>query len=222
MIAPPECIGCGAEGRVLCQDCSGSGMSAFGERCAYCSGLSPRGRVCIHCRQTGAPRFVWITANHETMAQHLVRVYKFGHSRSAVHPLADLMANTFLSYVSPEQARSADFLIVPLPTATSRIRQRGFDHAALLAKALSKRLGLPYAQVLGRLGQSRQVGSSRAARLAQQSGNYFVRQPQRVAGRNLLIIDDVITTGGSLLAASRALRAVGATHVDALVFAKRL
>jgi ComF family protein len=165
---------------------------------------------------------VWITTNYGAIAQELIQVYKFGHLRAAAQPLTGMMGKTLRSFVNPAELKVANYLVVPLPTATSRVRRRGFDHSALLAKQIAQQLGLEYCQALGRLGQSRQVGASRQLRLSQSAGDYFVRQPQRLNGRNILLIDDVITTGGSLIAASKSLRVAEVSHVDALVFAKRL
>jgi len=75
---------------------------------------------------------------------------------------------------------------------------------------------------LKRLGQSRQVGAKKGVRQAQQTHSYYLSRPQQVAGRNILLIDDVVTTGATLKAAARALRSSGARRVDALVFAKRI
>lgn len=221
-LAPVSCVGCGSEGSALCTGCNTSKIPLFGERCAYCGRLSPRARTCEHCRQPGTPRFVWVNTDYQALAQDLVQTYKFGHVRAAAAPIAALMIQSLLRIITPAQLKTLNYLVVPLPTATSRIRQRSFDHSSLLAKAIAKELGMELGQPLGRLGQSRQLGSSRQARLAQQSNHYFARHPQRIAGRNILLIDDVITTGGSLIAATKTLRAAGAAHVDALVFAKRL
>jgi len=184
--------------------------------------LSAKARTCRHCRRAGTPRFVWITTDYQATAQELVQVYKFGHLRAAAQPIATMMAQTFQSFNDPAELKAANYLVVPLPTATSRVRQRGFDHSSLLAKILAQKFGLEYCQGLGRLGQARQVGASRQIRLSQKASDYFARQPHRLSGRNILLIDDVITTGSSIIAATQSLRAAGAAHVDALVFAKRL
>jgi predicted amidophosphoribosyltransferase len=102
------------------------------------------------------------------------------------------------------------------------VRERGFDHARLLAKQIANGLNAEYSPALTRLGQSQQVGAKRFQRLNQQAGNYRVRQPLIVRGRNVLLVDDVVTTGATLKAATKALRQAGAAHVDALIFAKAL
>lgn len=221
-LAPPQCISCGEEGCALCEICCESEIIPFGSRCWRCAKLSDRSRTCGSCRQNGTPRYVWITTDYEGTAKKLVSIYKFGHLRAAAEPIADLMAETFLSNNSDERIKKYRYLVVPVPTATSRIRQRSFGHAELLAHMLAGRLELEGASVLGRLGQQRQVGKRRANRLAQTKDNYFVRQPQKLAGRNILLVDDVVTTGATLQAVTSALRQAGARHVDALVFAKRL
>jgi ComF family protein len=222
LLAPPECIGCGAEGLSLCLACSESEIIPFGERCYDCGKISERAATCERCKKTGSPHFVWVSTDYEKLAKELVQKYKFGQQRVASKSLSELMVQTFLAYNSDEGIKKMDYLVVAVPTATSRIRQRGFDHSALLARNIALKLNLQSAKVLGRLGQSRQVGTKRADRLAQAADNYYVRNPKSLKGRNILLIDDVITTGATLRAATKALRANGARRVDALIFAKRL
>jgi len=115
-----------------------------------------------------------------------------------------------------------EYLIVPVPTATRRARERGFAHSELLAKTIAADLKIEYWPGLRRLGQTRQLGAKREDRLIQLSNSFAAKNSRRVAGRKILLIDDVLTTGGTLIAASKCLRAAGAKQVDALVFAKRL
>ena len=115
-----------------------------------------------------------------------------------------------------------DYLVVPIPTATKRVRERGFDHSALLAKKIAQELRLEYRSVLARLGQTRQVGAKRSDRLKQMDSKFRVKRSASVLGRKILLIDDVVTTGSTLNAVSKTLRDAGATRVDALIFAKRL
>ncbi|HMI81289.1 MAG TPA: phosphoribosyltransferase family protein, partial [Solirubrobacterales bacterium] len=97
-------------------------------------------------------------------------------------------------------------------------RRRGFDPAGELAAALAERIDAPLEPCLERRGSSRQVGRRRAER---------VGHPPRIhaidsAPRSALLIDDVLTTGATLTACAKALRAAGASRVVAVTFARRL
>ncbi len=215
-LSPAECLICSSEGASLCKTCAARHVAPFGERCWRCQALNPNGRTCIHCRSFSGPRHVWIVTNYETAAAELVRAFKFGQLRVAGESLARLMIETLNGFSYPD-----DYLIVPVPTATSRARRRGFDQGQLLARQIARRLNRPSLPALARLGQSRQVGATRAERLTQSAGAYRLRLPRDVAGRSILLVDDVLTTGATLREATRTLRAGGARRVDALLFAKR-
>jgi ComF family protein len=202
--------------------CSIAGIIPFGERCFACSALSSGGRTCKSCRRSGSPRCVWITTDYEGAAKNLVQKYKFGHQRIAAKPLAALMVATFMEFNSDENIKKANYLVVPVPTASGRVRRRGFDHSALFAWWVARQLNLESNNAMIRLGQSRQVGLSRAERLKNAEDKYKVSGIKAIAGRNILLIDDVVTTGATLNSAAKALRMSGAKTVDALVFAKRL
>jgi ComF family protein len=221
-IAPPICLLCGSEGTSLCLSCAANNIIPYGERCFNCSALSPLGRTCQKCRHLNAPRSVWVATDYQGASKTLIQAYKFNHQREAVRPVASLMVETFLNFNSDQGIRETKYLIVPVPTATSRVRERGFDHSALLARHIARKLGLRYSHAMKRLGQSRQVGKTRAERLRQVEDKYVTKNAQEIRGRNILLIDDVVTTGATLTAAAQALRKAGARRVDALVFAKRL
>lgn len=221
-LAPPECLACGAEGETLCSSCAISVIVPFGSRCFDCAALTPNARTCERCRP-GAPSSVWITTNYDDVAQDLIHKFKLGQQRVAAEPISRLMAATYLSFAQQNDAlQSQGYLVVPVPTAASRIRQRGFDHADLLARSVARRLNLPCSKALRRVGSERQLGTNRTKRLAQQEGKYMVYKRELIVGRNILLVDDVTTTGATLRVATKVLRAAGAKHVDALVFAKRL
>jgi ComF family protein len=222
LLAPPVCLCCGVEGANICDECSLSNIIPFGERCYNCNVISARASTCDKCKNSGAPRHVWVTTDYQGAAKELVQVYKFGHQRVAANSISNFMSETFWFFNSEEDTLKTNYLVVPVPTATSRVRQRGFDHSALLANAVAKNLKLPHKNVMQRLGQSRQVGNTRSERFKQAEGKYIVNKPDAVKGRNILLIDDVVTTGATLCSAAKTLRKAGAKRVDALVFAKRL
>jgi ComF family protein len=122
--------------------------------------------------------------------------------------------------LSPLLPAEPDVMVVPVPTATSRVRGRGYDQAKLLARELSRQARLPYLDCLVRSGHTHQVGASRYQRLSQLEGAFRLKDSKKVRGTRILLIDDVMTTGATLETAAGLLKAGGAGQVAAMVFAQ--
>jgi len=153
----------------------------------------------------------WSSASYEGVARNLVAALKFRR----LLPVADLMAER-IEWLAPAHMLSGT--VVPVPAAPPRLRRRGFDPAGELAAALAARLEAPLSNCLERRGGGRQVGKRRAERV----GHPPRIQARSAAPRSVLLVDDVLTTGATLTACAAALRAVGASRVAAVTFARRL
>jgi len=110
-------------------------------------------------------------------------------------------------------------VIVSVPTATGRVRQRGYDQAQLLGRQLARQARLPWLACLARSGQLHQVGANRQQRRWQLHDSLRVTQRRFVRGAHIVLIDDVYTTGATLEAAAEVLIKAGAARVDGLTFA---
>ncbi len=109
---------------------------------------------------------------------------------------------------------------MPIPTKTRSILSRNHDHVLVLAEALANKSGLETKKALGTRKKTSQVGKKRSERLAQLKDAFFATDQAAVAGRRILLFDDVATTGATLEAAARALRSAGAESVVAVVLAR--
>ncbi|MGC1851385.1 MAG: phosphoribosyltransferase family protein, partial [Solirubrobacterales bacterium] len=197
-LVPPLCAACGRACRreaVVCTRCA--------RRLAAVDPLEGAGAP-------GLDR-AWSAAPHEGVARDLVGALKFRR----LLPVADLMADR-IQWLAPATLLSGT--IVPVPTARLRSFARGFDPAAEIATALAARTELPLSPCLARRGGGRQVGKRRAQRI----GHPPLIQPRGKVPRSVLLIDDVLTTGATLSACARALRAAGAIRVVAITFTRRL
>ena len=197
-IAPPLCAGCGAlAGRVepLCAECRGRLRWLARDPVAV-------GRLAA-----------WAPVAYEGPAQGLVRALKFrGATRAAEAMAAQIAAG------APPEWLAGGRTLVPVPLHPARARSRGYNQAALLAAALARRTGLELADCLERTGpRTTQVGRDRAQRLTGIAGHVRL---ESAAPPSAILVDDVITTGATLLACARALREGGTTSVVAVGYAR--
>jgi ComF family protein len=154
---------------------------------------------------------------YEGAARELVRALKYrGAAALASTMAAQIAAN------APGEMLRAEAAFVPVPLHPARRRRRGFNQAALLAAALAERTGVAVEDCLERAGRGRaQVGRGRAERIAGPGADVRLAPGARAPPRAVLV-DDVITTGATLAACARALRAGGCREVVALAYARTL
>lgn len=208
--APHECLGCGAEGSLLCPACRLL-FSQIPERCYRCKKLSPDNKTCSSCRSSSALHAVRAVTVYDFIAKDLVWHLKFQGAQAAAAEIAALIASCLFA---------EGVLLVHVPTATGRVRQRGYDQARLIAREVSRITGIPNRSLLSRVGQHHQVGASREQRITQLKKAFRVNDPAVVKDASIVLIDDVLTTGATLEAAARTLKAGGAKRIDAVVFAQ--
>jgi len=219
-LAPPACPACRAPltaaGAQLCLDCRRTLPWLPEPRCPRCGLPGPCGPRSGGCPAAAAAfERSWAPLAHDGPARQLVAALKF---RGAL-PVARLMAAQIAATAPRELLAGA--ALVPVPLHPARRRARGFDQAALIARALGARTGAPVVPCLRRGGRAtRQLGAGRAARRAA-AGEQRLSARGPVPSRALLL-DDVHTTGATLDACARALRAAGAERVDALAYARTL
>lgn len=216
-LAPHECLGCNIEGRLVCGDCRAA-LAVPDKRCYKCHKPGRSQATCGVCRLDSPLASVQAATRYTELSKELVHKLKFGRARSAAAEIADIIADRL--GLDARMLAHRDIIIAHAPTATSRVRRRGYDQSYLVARALSVRSGIPYHRLLLRAGQRRQMGSKKAARKTQMLDAYYPVAARHIRGAHILLVDDVSTTGSTLEAAAAVLLRAGAARVDGIVFAK--
>ncbi len=220
-VFPPQCVACHAYGALLCAACAQQVQPVGLTICEGCGRpLSTTVAQCESCRQQPilSIRGVRIAALHTSPLREAIHAFKYGQQPELAVPLARYLLA--LSQASSWQAtlRSID-AVVPVPLNAVRRQERGYNQAEQLASAFCYGVQLPLCSawlVRQRATQS-QVGLSAVERRHNVQGAFMAASA--VAGKRLLLVDDVYTTGATMQACAEAALNAGATAVYGLALA---
>lgn len=227
ILFPPECLACGTwlVGGTLCAACRGAigGPPAIAIKSMDIIGGGTDGDAGGGCYFLGAAgRY------HNHVLKTLIHALKFGGIKGAAAPLAEILAHRAQNIMLPLRT----FSVVPIPLSKMRLRERGFNQSTLIAERFANLLGLPLEKnILVRTCHRKP--QSRTESLAERRENIrgcFAAQniipsaardaavPQ--AAKNIILIDDVSTSGSTFREAARALAGAGAEIILALAVAQ--
>lgn len=225
VLMPPQCVSCKAptaRAGLYCPDCFARLPRIPAPLCDACGISLPieqaANALCLSCTHAHPPwRHARAAFFYDGPARETVLAFKYGQET-----LAPLMARAMLA--AGRTLVAPDTLIVPVPLHRWRLASRGFNQALLLGRALAKLTGagVEIDTLRRRKATPRTAGMSAKARARNVAGAFAVPKELRaqIAGRHLLLVDDVMTTGATTAAATRTLLAAGADSVDVLVFAR--
>jgi ComF family protein len=226
-VYPPQCVSCGAQTEsdfALCGPCWRDAHFIGGLTCDQCGTPLPgedRGEA-VHCDDCLRIARPWARGRavmaYRDQGRGMVLALKHGDRTDLARAMGNWMALAALPLVQ------VDTVLVPVPLHWTRLLKRRFNQAALLAHRVGAVTGLPVIPdaLVRRRRTPALEGRTRDERFATLDGAFapHPRTAAGVAGRHVLIIDDVMTSGATLAAAAEALRAAGARETAVLALAR--
>jgi ComF family protein len=207
---PATCAGCEREGDALCRECLPALDVRLGAEPGVPIGLPADLPAPLLQLEWCAP-FTGVT-------RRALHALKYNDERRLAPPLGAAVARRWA------HAGAAGEALVPVPASPDRVRERGYDQAALIASEAGRQLRLPVLRVLERTrATAAQFDLDRAARATNLVDAFRVVDGDAragIAGQWLVLVDDVVTTGATLAACATALLEVGALAVSAVAVAR--
>jgi ComF family protein len=217
---PPRCPGCGtivADVHSFCGDCWRQ-VDFLGDSGCHCCGLpleATEQTTCARCLAS-PPRIARTRAAvaYDELSRGLAIRLKYGRKVA--------VARTMAQYMAPLVTPEPDAILVAVPLHRTRLWTRGFNQSALVARELSRRLKLRATPLVIR--RTRRTpplkGMSPLQRRKVVAGAFQVTDKAAVAGRTVILIDDVLTTGSTAEACARALKRAGAARIELVTWAR--
>lgn len=213
-----KCILCGGELKEysrygLCADCKLEYNESYCEICG--KSVPAQNRFCDRCK-TAVYEFDLARSSmlYKDNAAKLVQMLKYNDARYLARYMSEFMADTYYA-----NDMGSD-VVTSVPMHVKHLRGRGYNQSELLARELSKRIGIPYKRLLVKnVVTESMVGLGRSERIKLIKGSMSAFPDIDVVGKKVLLADDVITTGSTAGECARVLKENGAAKVFVLTFA---
>jgi len=214
---PRRCVGCGKVGSFICPQCLGKLPRLLPPLCPNCGRSQASGIVCPSCRKRQTEiDGIRSPFRFDDVIRKAIHQLKYRNLKAISPCLAELLAEYLGSNPLPGEA------LVCVPLHPRRLRERGYNQSSLLARELGNRMDLPVIEdCLIRVKQAQpQVRAFDVEERRRNVADAFVCRDEKVSGKQIILIDDVCTSGATLESCAAALKNKGATSVWGLTLAR--
>lgn len=222
---PVRCISCRKYGDWLCEKCLKNIKLISEHSCPRCEKVSTNsGTTCLDCRDNfSLDGLVSAASYHDDTVSEAVHFFKYRFVEDLATPLAELMARSYVDSNNP-----LPDMIVPVPFHPRRLRWRGFNQAELLARELSEKLapginiGVDNNLLLRKKYTRPQMKIKKYRdRIANMRNTFSSTDDVSLVNKHILLVDDIATTGTTLLECAKILKKLHARKVTALIIARQ-
>jgi len=230
ILFPVECLFCKNNGAWLCSDCAAEIKFQAHQACPHCHRLNSWGELCMECKLNFCFDGVFVAGDyHDQKLSTLIKRYKYDFLKDLGQPLAEFLV-AFLKakiFINPYKQKLNNnlninrnkLIIIPVPLSSKRQKWRGFNQSEIISDYIAQKLKLKSLKDLKRIkSQKIQAKLSEAERQKNIDG-VFVWTGADIKGQQIILIDDVSTTGATLNECAKVLKAAGAKAVWGLVIA---
>jgi len=215
LIFPKRCVSCGAFGKYICNKCFAKIEFVEKPICPICQRQAIGGKT--HPRCTGKFRLdgLVVACKYKGPIKLAIKKVKYKWVYDIEKVLVNLLASQIWKFDLPQ-----DSILIPIPLSKKRKNWRGFNQAEILAKTLSKKFNVSYSASLIRMIDTRtQVGLTKEERRENVKGAFAGRKAQGKRDKNIILVDDVYTSGATMMEAAKVLKNGGAGNVWAMTVA---
>ena len=223
ILFPKRCVSCGVFGKYICDTCF-SKIEFFEKPiCPICQRQAVGGETHPKCAGRFRLDGLVVACNYKGPIKLAIQKVKYKWVYDVEKILVELLASQIWKFDLPQ-----DSILVPVPLHKNRKNWRGFNQAEILAKTLAKKFNVNYCNLLIRIIETKtQVGLTRDERKENVKGAFSLRlsrHPELDSGsrfrdKNVILVDDVYTSGATMMEASKVLKGAGAKNVWAMAVA---
>lgn len=212
---PKKCVNCGRFGSYICKVCFSKVEFVQNPVCPVCGRQAIGGKTHPGCRGRYKLDGLIAGIRYRGLVRKGIGKIKYRWVWDIAETFVDLMVEPLWRFDMP-----VDFVLVPIPLHKKRKNWRGFNQAELICQILAKRFKVGWQDALVRVRETKtQVGLSKDARRENIKDAFNLNGNRDIKGKNLILVDDVFTTGATMAEACKVLKKAGAGGVWAMVLA---
>ena len=218
LLFPKRCVSCGAFGKYICDRCFSKIEFLEKPICPICQRQAIGGKTHPKCAGRFRLDGLIVACRYKSPIKRAIQEVKYKWVYDIENILVDFLASQIWKFDFPQNS-----ILVPVPLSKNRKNWRGFNQAEILAKTLSRKFNHPFKDILLRVIETKtQVGLTREERrenvIEAFALDYKVGK-KHIAGQNFILVDDVYTSGATMMEAAKILKHAGAKDVWAMAVA---